>query len=56
MRVVNKEHKVCKCEVLVPTFTSKKDNVSGTVVAYMVNINLSTLKYIYIFLLIFNLK
>ena len=36
MRIFNHEHIPCKPDVLVPTFTSKKDNIANSVVAYMV--------------------
>lgn len=35
MRIYNKEFVPCKPYVMVPTFTSKKDNIANCVVAYL---------------------
>ncbi len=36
MRIYNKEHVPCKPYVMVPTFSSKKDNIANTLIAYLV--------------------
>lgn len=40
MRIYNKEFVPCKPYVMVPTFTSKKDNIANCVVAYLVRLPL----------------
>jgi hypothetical protein len=34
MRVYNREHIPCKPDVLVPSFSTKKDNIAKNVIAY----------------------